>query len=628
MAPKNYQETAENIVKHFGGKENIGYLNHCATRLRINPVDKDKVDFKSIEKTSGVLGVEDNGSEVQVIIGQAVEQLYPEVQKLVGKTNGTAAPEEGGKKSISQMASSFLLMMAGIMSPVVPALTTAGFISVLLVLLQLCGIITSTSTTYVILNGFAQSAFYFLPVFVAYTAARKFETEPVLAMLLAAALLYPSWVTLVGTLTGQGQAFASYFGIPVYLMTYNGGVIQIVLSVWVMSKIDHWLGRVIPEVVRYFLKPFVLIVVMSVITLAVTGPIGGFITNGLAAGITWLQTNIPWLAVPAIILFSITIGQLCAGFHLALIPLATNAIATVGYDTVVTIWFYCFTLSAGLCALAVATKTRNNTCRQVAIPAALSGLIGGISEPFTYGVGYKMVKPFYAVAVTSVLGGLAAGILGLKSYGYGSNSLPGMLLFLGTNNDVTNLRNALIVLAIMAVLAFVTVYTFGFDDSVYDEEDENGEKLQPAPAAHGDLEVRMPGKGEFVPQADIADKTFAAGTLGPCFGMRPESNSIKAPVSGTVTMIAATNHAVGITTDDGAQVMVHIGIDSVKLGGRGINIFVSTGQKIDAGTEIAKFDKMLFDKEGIDDTVVVILLNSDEYSSTSSAADMPLAAKA
>lgn len=627
MATKNYPDLARRIVEKFGGKENISWLNHCATRLRINPEDKSKVDLKGIEALDGVLGVADNGDEIQVIIGQSVEQLYPEVEKLVGKTSGTDHEGEKKKKTLGEAASSFLLMMAGIMSPIIPALTTAGFISVLLVLLRLLGIVQPTDTTYVILNGFAQAAFYFLPIYVAYTSARKFETEPILAMLLAAGLLYPDWVNLVTELTSEGQTFASYFGIPVYLMTYNGGVIQIVLSVWVMSKVDHWLSRVIPEVVRYFLKPFLLIVIMSIVTLALTGPLGGFITNALAAGITWLNNNIPWLAVPAILLFSVTVGQLVAGFHLALVPLATEAIQTVGYDTVVTIWFYCFTLSAGFVSLAIALKAKNSKCRQIAWPAALSGLIGGISEPTVYGLAYKMVKPYYALAITSVAAGLVAGILGLKSYGYGSNSIPGMLLFLGPNNDVQNLTNALIVLAVMAVLSFVLVYAFGFDDSVYGEDDEDA-KADQAKAApvHQNLDVKLPGKGEYVAQANLSDATFAQGTVGPCFGMKPANNSIKAPVSGTVTMIAATNHAIGITTDDGAQVMVHIGIDSVKLNGKGIRVFCSTGQHVSQGDEIAKYDKMLFDKEGIDDTVVVVLLNADEYVGVKSAPDKPLTA--
>lgn len=637
MAAKNYPDMARAIVERFGGKENISYLNHCATRLRINPKDKAKCDLPGIEKVPGVLGLSDNGDEVQVIIGQSVEQLYPEVEKLVGATGGSAASAAPrGKKSFGDLVSSFMLMISGIMTPVIPALATAGFITVLLTLLSLAGIISSTDTTYIILNGFAQSAFYFLPIYVAWSSARRFGTEPIIAMLLAAGLLYPDWVNLVNTLTAEGQTFTSYFGIPVYLMTYNGGVIQVILSVWVLSKLDHWLGRVIPEAIRYFMKPFVLIVVMSVVTLALTGPLGGFAASGIASGIGFLEQNVPWLVVPTLILFSCTIGQLVAGFHLALIPLATEAIATVGYDSTVTIWFYCFTVSAGFISLAVAIKSRNNRCRQIAIPAMLSGLIGGISEPTVYGVAYKMRRPFYALTVTSVLAGLVAGILGLHSYGYGSQSIPGLLLFLGNGAtmDWPNFYNALIVFAVIAVLSFVTVWAFGFDDSVYDEDEAEEEaEAHAAPAAAeqrslstADLSLSLPGTGSFVPQAELSDATFANGTLGPCFGLASDDGVVRAPVAGTITMIAATNHAIGITTDDGAEVMVHIGIDSVKLGGKGISVRVSTGQRVEAGAELAAFDAALFSAEGIDATVVTILLSADGYASVTSDAAAPLVA--
>lgn len=615
MPIKNYSKTAQQIIEQFGGKDNVAYLNHCATRHRINPVDKGKCNLKAIEAIDGVLGLSDNGAEIQVIIGQSVEQLYPEVEKIVGQLGGASIEKEKGKKGFGTLVADFMLMISGIMTPIIPALATAGFITVLLTLMSLAGLIQSTDSTYIILNGFAQSAFYFLPIFVAWTSARRFGTEPIIAMLLAAGLLYPDWVNLVGTLGSEGQTFASYFGVPVYLMTYNGGVIQIILSVWVLSKFDKLFSRIIPETVRFFVKPFALIVIVSVITLSVTGPLGGFAAGAIASGISWLEAHAPWLVVPTLILFSCTIGQLVAGFHLALIPLATEAIATVGYDSTVTIWFFCFTVSSGFVALAVAIKSRSNRCRQIAIPAALSALIGGISEPMVYGVGYKMMRPFWALSITSVLSGLLAGILGLHSYGYGSQSIPGLLLFLGNGASVDwpNFYNALIVFGVIAVLSFVTVWAIGFDDSVYDEGDDSKLGKAQAPSVKEDVEVVMPGKGEYIAQGDISDATFANGTVGPCFGLSSADGVVCAPVAGTVTTIATTNHAIGITTDGGAEVMVHIGIDSVKLNGKGIQVYVSKGQKVELGDKLAKFDKEKFVAEGIDPTVVTLLLNAYDY---------------
>lgn len=504
-------------------------------------------------------------------------------------------------------------MMAGIMSPLIPVLVTAGFLSTLLTLLQMTGAVGKDSSTIIILNNFAQSAFYFLPVFVAYTAAKKFNTDRVLAMFLAAALLYPGWVTMASK-----GGFTSYFGVPVMLTTYNGAVIQIVLSIFVMAQVDKILKKIIPEVVRHFLKPFVLILIMSVITLSLTGPLGGLVTTYIASGITWLQQHVSWLTVPALVVFASTVGQLVAGFHLALIPIATNGLATVGYDDVINIWFFCSTVTAGFIALAVTLKTRNNNCRQVSLPACLAALFGGISEPTIYGISYKMVKPFYAFVITSFCTSVLAGILHLKCYAFGGYSLTNILLYLGPNMDYANFRNALICVAVMAVLSFITTYALGFDDSVYNEEDNT--------VVVKGVKVGAPARGAYVKQADIADKTFAEGVLGTCFGIHPEESTIVAPVSGKVTMVADTKHAIGITTEDGAQILVHIGIDSVKLNGEGLQTFVKVGDSVKANDRIASYEKSVFEKNGIDDVVVCILMNSDDYKSIVSTPSEPLVA--
>lgn len=620
QAPSRYAEMAEAILERVGGRENVASHTHCATRLRVEPVDREKVDFKALQGVAGVLGVSDNGSQVQVIVGQSVEQLYPEFEKLAGSGGGTAASSTAGKRSLGRVAGDFLLMMASIMVPVIPALTTAGFITVILTVLQMTGLATQGSSTYLILNGFAQSAFYFLPIYVAYTAAKKFGTEPIMAMMLAGGLLYPDFVNYVNGLTSTGATFGSYFGLPVYLMAYNGGVIQIVLSVWVMAKLDHWLSRVIPEQVRYFAKPLVLLVVMSVLVLTVTGPIGGYVTGAVSAGIAWLTVHVPWLVVPALVLFACTVGQLCAGFHLALVPVATASIASVGYDTSITLWFFSFTLAAGFVALAITVKSRSNRCRQISAPAALSGIIGGISEPAIYGLFYRMVKPYYAFTVTAVLAGLLCGLTGLRSYGYGCNSVPGLLLFLGPNMDWPNLYKAVAILVFIAVCSFVTVWAFGFDDSIYDEGDgeESGESA-PAPAGsllpESGVEVALPGKGAYVAQADIPDPTFSQGVLGPCFALRPSNGSVKSPVAGIVEFVADTRHAVGVRTGAGSLVMVHVGIDSVSLQGKGLNALVAEGQRVSAGDPLVKFDPLAFAKAGIDNTVVVILVEPAPASS-------------
>lgn len=605
MAKKlNYADMAVAIITQLGTQENLTNVNHCATRLRVVVRDPSRVDAAALKKIDGVLGVEVRENQVQVIVGQIIEDLFLEVEKRVGKTSAGGAGKPQEKKLVA-VFSNFLQLMAGIMSPVIPSLIAAGFLTCLLLLLNLVFGLESTNSTYVILNNLAQSVFYFLPVFVAYTSAKKFDTEPVLAMLLACWLLYPDWVAMAGA-----GGYTSYFGIPALLTTYNGAVLQIILSVWVMSKIDQLLKKVLPLSVRHFLKPFLLILITSIITLTLTGPLGGLVTNYIAMFIAWIRNYASWAAVPAIIIFASTIGLLCPGFHLALIPIATTSLATVGYDDFINIWFFCCTITPGFIALAVALKSKNRRLKEIAFPASISALFGGISEPTTYGISYKMPKVYFCSIATSLITGLYAGIVHLKCFGFGGYSLTNILLYLGENGDMTNFIKALIGVGIMAVCSFVFVFMTKWDDSVYNEEDSEAENTA---AVLTSVELTAPAQGVYIAQQNIADPVFAAGTLGACFGIRPETDEILSPVDGVINSIAPTRHAMTIKTAGGAEVMVHIGIDSMKLGDHEIETLVQTGQAVNRHQPIAKIDRKAFAAKQLDDTIIVILLNSAAY---------------
>ncbi|MBQ6452581.1 MAG: PTS transporter subunit EIIC, partial [Solobacterium sp.] len=336
--------------------------------------------------------------------------------------------------------------------------------------LQLLGLISAESSTYIILNGVAQAVFYFMPIYVAYTSALKFDTEPVLAMILAGAMLYPDWVNLVNA--GSETGYTSFFGIPTLLTTYNGSVLQIVLAVFVMSRLDKWLKKVIPVQVRHFLKPFLLLTIMAVLTFTLLGPLGGLFTNYIYAGVTWVRAHVPWLAVFAIVAFSFTVGTFMPGFHMALIPIAFASLGDVGYDDLINIWFYCCTITPGFLALAVALKTKKNKLKQYGFTSAVSALFGGISEPTTYGICYKMPQLYWVGAITSMITSIYAGIVHLKCYGFGGYSLTNILLYMGTVQDTGNFTKALIGVALMAVCAFVGVFITKWDDSSYTDDED------------------------------------------------------------------------------------------------------------------------------------------------------------
>ena len=603
---KNYDQMASKIIEKLGGKDNIAVLNHCATRLRVDVNDASAVDTAALEKVNGVLGVELKGNQLQVIIGQTIEDVFQAVTKQVGNVAKTSSAPKGNQTLLQRFAG-FLMMMGGIMSPIIPALIASGLINVTLLILQWLGVDT-TSTTYVMLNGLAQAVFYFMPIYVAYSAANKFGTEPVLAMVLAAWLLYPDWVAMAA----EG-GFTSYFGIPTLLTTYNGSVLQIIIAVFVMSKLDTWLKRVLPESVRHFLKPFILLILMSIITLPIIAPLGGLITDYIYAFVQGVRNVAPWAAVPAIILLSLTLGVFMPGWHMALVPIALASIADVGYDDLVNIWFYACTITPAFMALWVAIKTKNNNLKQIAFPASLSAFFG-ISEPTTYGITYKMPSLYGVFAASSLITGIYAGIVHLKCYGFGGYALTNILLFLGPNGDTPNFIKALIGVGIMAVVTFIGVNLVKWDDSIYSDEDED-ENDNPVTdgIVSGTATLIAPVEGEFVAQENINDSLIAQGALGKCFGIKPSDGTIKAPISGTINSVAPTKHAITIYGNHGEQVMVHIGLDSVNMNGAGLQTFVKAGMKVKAGERIASYSKGMFDNSGIDDTVVTFLLNSDAY---------------
>lgn len=469
MAKLDYKAMSKDILEYVGGSENLANVNHCATRLRLKLKNSEVVNKTELQKINGVLGVEVAGDETQIIVGQIIEDLFFAFEEASGVKGGVIDENldpELEKKTPLTLFLSFLQLMAGIMSPVIPTLIIAGFFSLILTLgTSFFGLDTTTST-YTILYNISQAPFYFLPIMCAYTSARKFNVEPPMAMLLAGILLYPGWETLVSA--GSESGFTSYFGIPVYLCSYGSSTLPIVLSVWVMSKVDKVLKRIIPNVIRYFLKPVCLIFIMSIITLSLTGPLGYLITDYIAAGINFVRETVPWLTVPAIYLFSATLGVFCPGFHLALIPIATTNFATLGYDDVINMWFFSGTTVPGFTALWFSLKTKSIKGRNIGIPAAISALFGGISEPTTYGILYKVPVLYIVNTIAGFVLAVYNGIVGTKAYAYGAYYLTNLPLFY-SESDPGNLYKAIIGIVIVAVITFVGVM---FTKWEYVEDDE------------------------------------------------------------------------------------------------------------------------------------------------------------
>lgn len=606
MAKYDMKTMAAQIVELVGGKENISSIGHCATRLRLYMKDERKMDIEKLKKVKGVIDVVKATDQYQIIVGQIVNDLCDEIKDTYGIGESKAKTSAQGKKGkgFKRVVGSFLELLAGCMAPVVPALSAAGFIKVLLIVGKMSGVLSDTGSTYQIFDFVSDAVFYFLPILVAYTSAKRFGTSEILAIVLAGALLHPNWIAMVAA----GQP-VNIFGLPVTLTSYNGSLVPIILSVWIMSKLDKVWRKIIPEVVSNFLRPLCTVISMTIIIFVVTGPIGAIAGKGLAVGVIWLAEHVGFLAVPLLTFFGPWIGF--AGMHLALIPIAIESITSVGYDSLILIWFLCYTVSAGAVSLAVALKTKNKNLRQLAIPAAISGLFGGISEPTVYGIDIKMKTPFYAHIFGATVAALYAGIVHLKAFAFGAISLTALPAYLGTSNDQSNFLNAIITCVIAIVATSIAVWVLGFDDSIYNDDEKSSSNDAKAVS---DSKLFAPTTGKFVPFSEIDDDVFSAGTLGKVFGIKSSDGKIVAPVDGTISVVFQTKHAIGIISNTGAEVLIHVGIDSINLQGQGLETFIKVGDHVKTGDLLLQYDKSVFEKNNIDDVTVVVLSNSDSFS--------------
>lgn len=607
MAKVDIKMMATQIVELVGGKENISSISHCSTRLRLYIKDDSKMNIEKLKKIKGVIDVVKATDQYQIIVGQIVSELCDEVRDHYGIGEKKVKDDSKGKKGkgVKGVIGRFLELLAGCMSPIVPALSAAGFIKVLLILATMSGLLSTTDSTYKIFYFVSDAVFYFLPVLVAYTSAKRFDTNEVLAMVLATAVLHPDWLAMVAA----GKPL-NVFGLPVTLITYSGSILPIILSVWIMSKLDKVWDKIIPSVVKGFLKPLLTVITMAVIILVVTGPSGIIVGRYLAIGVMWLSNNIGFLAVPVLTFFGAWIGL--TGMHLALIPIAIQSITSVGYDSLILIWFLCFTVSAGAVALAVSLKTKNRNLRSLAIPAAISGLFGGISEPTTYGISLKMKTPFYANIFGSTVAATFAGVVHLKAYVFGAFSLTGLPSYFGTVNNQTNFRNAIITVAIDIVVTCIAVWVLGFDDSIYNDDEKDIPEDSKAKEV-SDSEVFAPTTGKFVPASKIDDDVFSSETLGRIFGIKSSDGKIVSPIDGTISVVFQTKHAIGITSNSGAEILIHVGIDSINLKGQGLENFVKEGDQVKIGDLLLKYDKTVFEKNNIDDVTIVMFSNSDSF---------------
>lgn len=600
---RKYEKLASEIIEKVGGKENVNDVYHCQTRLRFKLADEEKADDKSLEETDGVAKVIRNAGVYQVVIGTHVADVFEEIEKLVdtGKAKGTQEAAEE-KQNVLERIIDFV---AGVFQPVIPALSGAGMVKALLALLMVANVISSQSQTYYLLNLFADGVFYFLPMILAFTCAQKLKCNPILAAGVAAMMLHPNWTALVAA----KEAVHFFDIIPFTLANYGSSVIPIILIIFVQSFVEKQLKKWIPKAVELVFVPMFTFLIMGTLAFSVLGPIGAVLGNYLGAFFTFLSESAAW--APAVLVGSLLPVMVMFGLHNGVAPLGVMQMANLGYDSIFGPGCVCSNMAQAAATTVVAFRTKNKKTRQIAASGAITAYMG-ITEPALYGVSLPKKYPLVAAMIGGGLGGLYAGLTQTHRFATGSSGLPAVFLYLGddTTKFFVNIIIAILISIVgSAVLTLVLSFKFEKEDV---EEFRQGveERETEAAAVFGFV---SPVKGKVLPLAEAADEAFASGALGQGVMIEPEEGVVRAPFDAKVAALFPTNHAVGLVSDSGAEVMIHVGIDTVQLEGQYFEAFTTQESRVKAGDILIKFDMEAIRAAGYKTQTMVVVTNSFNY---------------
>lgn len=598
----NYENLAKSILEKIGGKENVSNLTHCATRLRFNLKDNSKAKTSEIKNINGVMGVVDKGGQYQVIIGNDVNHVYKEVVKIANLDNmsSNASEEVDDRKPIAKVIDT----ITGIFTPILPAITAAGMMKAVLALLTAFKLVTTDSQSYQIVNFMADSAFYFLPILLANSAAKKFKCNQYLAMMLGGMLLHPTFVTMVNTAKEAGTSI-SVFGLPISLASYSSSVLPIILGVWFMSYVEPIADKVSPKAIKFFTKPLITAVVTGIVLLVVIGPLGYIISDKIGLAIKTLETYASWL-VPTLI-GGLTPLLVMTGTHYGLIPIGINNRMTMGYDTIIYPGMLASNVSQGGAALAVALKTKNSEIRQLASSAGITAVCG-ITEPALYGVNLRFKTPLYSSMIGGAVGGLFLGLFRVCNYSGGSPGFLTLPSYIG-GDTMMNFVYACIGAVISVAVSFVSCLVLYKDkEEVTVNEDENVQR-----SLGNEIIIASPMKGEIMPLNEVNDETFASEMMGKGVAIKPVDGKVVSPINGIVQTIFKTKHAIGLKSEDGTEILIHIGMDTVQLEGKHFKAYVKDGDKVKIGDTLIEFDTEAIKKEGYELTTPVIVTNTNDY---------------
>ncbi|EOS7977598.1 PTS glucose transporter subunit IIA [Enterococcus hirae] len=597
------QAVGKRVWEAVGGEKNVNSLVHCATRLRFKLKDESVADTQKLKQDPDVIQVVQSGGQYQVVIGSNVADVYQAIVDEQGLTDQSGT-EDQSKNPLNRLID----IISSIFTPFLGAMAAAGILKGFLSLATVLGWLSADTGAYQILFAAADGVFTFLPVMLAFTAAKKFKTNQFLSVAIAMALVYPA----ITQLAGAGGA-VDFFGLPIVLAQsgYTSSVIPIILAVWVQSKFEPLVKKVIPQFLQMIFVPMIVLLVMVPLTFLLLGPIGTVIGNGLGSLFNSIYSFSPLVA--GLIMGSLWQVFVMFGMHWGFVPIMFLNIEQYGFDVMVPMLLPA-ALAQGGAALAVAIRTKDTKLRSLGISSTITSLFG-ITEPTVYGVTLPLKKPFVVACLSAGIGGAMIGFAGVKAFSSGLVSLLTIPTFISTNQAVeSNVTMAILATALSFVLAFVGTLIVGFDETVQDEKLETNQQTTAgdtiSSARHN---LKSPLSGKVLPLSDVPDKVFSSGAMGKGLAIDPEKGELIAPADGEITTIFPTGHAVGLTTKDGIEILMHIGMDTVELEGQGFETFVKQGDQVKAGDLLVRFDIEAIKAAGYSVITPIVITNTEHF---------------
>ncbi|MCO7166776.1 PTS beta-glucoside transporter subunit IIBCA [Lacticaseibacillus paracasei] len=596
-----YEAMNQAIIKDVGGPGNVKSVVHCATRLRFVLNDESKADDDAVKNIPGILQLVKKAGQYQLVIGNNVEDVYNELADMLDLDNQATTADSG--KDNRNLFDKVIGTITGSIAPAIPLLAGAGMGKVLLLILTLTGVLSDKSQTYQMLNLIFDTGYFFMPAFIGFSAAKIFKTNQYLGAFMGLVTVNPNWTALVAAAKP-----VSFIGIPVQLVSYSSTLITAILSVWMMSYIEKFVKKITPGMIKVFAEPMLIMLITAPLTFIVLGPIANLISMGIAAVSMFLYEHAGFIAIP--LLAAAYPWLVSIGIHKALSPISIQLVATQGFDPIIRVVALCSNMSQAAASLAVGLKTKNKQLRALALSSTVTAYLGGITEPAMFGVNLKLKKPMYGAMIGGAIAGLFAGFMKMKAFIYVTPGLLSLPMWVSKTENFVVLAIATIVIA--SIATFVATWLIGFDDPVSDEttKKEQAEADKVVTTKHT---INSPVVGETRKLSEVNDETFASGVMGNGIAVIPSEGLVVAPADGIASAVFDTSHAIGIHLDNDADLLIHVGIDTVELHGKYFETLVKKGERFHEGQPLLKFDLEKIKAAGYDPTVMIIVLNTKDF---------------